>query len=120
MGIRISARSAFHGWTALALSGGLPPGLRQRDCDGPLDDLLDEYTATELWNICDLAQQETLCRRYLTERGDLLRDALLDDRASKPASGAAFLGNILWSNWNVFRSRRLLELLRRGEIRPNP
>jgi hypothetical protein len=95
----------------------LPPGARQGDCDRPADPL-EDFTAVELWNACNFAQQEVLAARFVAEQGDLLRDALLDDRVASRAHGRAHLGGIIHSAWIGFRDLRLREMLESGQIEP--
>ena len=94
---------------------GLPPGVRQGDCDGPIDRFAD-FTVAQLWNACDFAQQELLSSRFAERHWDLLRDALLDDGVTAGAAGSARLGGLLWPAWIRFRDRNLREMLQRGEI----
>ena len=77
---------------------------------------MEDFSATELWNACDFRQQEFLSARFVTEQGDLLRDALLDDRVASRPGGSAYLGETIWSAWMGFRNRRLREMLGNGEI----
>src|ERR1700677_1334254 len=42
---------------------GLPPGVRQSDCDGAIDRFAN-FTAAQLWNACDFTQQELLSSRF--------------------------------------------------------
>ena len=98
----------------LATRRGLPPGVRQSDCDGAIDRFAD-FTTAQLWNACDFAQQELLSSRFAEGHWDLLRDALLDDGVTAGA-GCARLGGLLWPAWIRFRDRNLREMLQRGEI----
>jgi hypothetical protein len=100
---------------ALASPPGLPPGVRQSDCDRPAD-ALDSLGGAQLWNACNFAQQEAICSRFVSERSDVLRDALLDDRISLLAGAAARLGAVVLPQWFVFRDDLLREMVCRGEI----
>lgn len=111
----ISIRRVALGGLALASPPGLPPGVRQSDCDGPAD-ALDSLSGAQLWNRCNFAQQEAICSRFVSERSDVLRDALLDDRISLAAGGAGRLGAAVWPQWIVFRDDRLREMVCRGEF----
>ena len=91
---------------------GLPPGVRQSDCDGAIDRFAN-FTAAQLWNACDFTQQELLSSRFAERHWDLLRDALLDDGVT---AGSARLGALLLPAWIRFRDHNLREMLQRGEI----
>jgi len=96
---------------------GLPPGVRQADCDGWLDVFADA-SGDQLWNACNLVQQESLTSRFVARHGDLVRDALLDvEDSSNPNAGPKLrLGSLLWPMWICFRDRNLREMLQRGEL----
>ena len=96
---------------------GLPPGVRQRDCEGPPDPLADA-SGNQLWNACNLDQQESLSSRFVARHGDLVRDVLLDVQdSSNPSPRAKLrLGRLLWPMWICFRDRNLREMLGRGEL----
>ncbi|MGD0387830.1 MAG: hypothetical protein ABSC42_02650 [Tepidisphaeraceae bacterium] len=96
---------------------GLPPGVRQADCDGQQDPFADA-SGNQLWNACNLAQQESLSSRFVTRHGDLVRDALLDVQDSpNPNPGPKLrLGSLLWPTWICFRDRNLREMHQRGEL----
>ena len=115
VGNRVSLREICCGQGATLRPAGLPPGLRQSDCDGAAD-TFEDYSAGQLWGACAFAQQEALCRQFVAEQGDVFRDALMDDRINRGVGGAALLGSILRHHWIVFRDRGLWEMLCRGEI----
>ena len=96
---------------------GLPPGVRQADCDGRLD-LFADASGNQLWNACNLAQQESLASRFVARHGDLVRDALLDVQDSPKSNPGPTLrlGSLLWPTWVCFRDRNLREMLQRGEL----
>jgi len=108
---------------------GLPPGVRQADCDGPHDPLADAG-GNQLWKACNSLQQESLSSRFVAQHGDLLRDALLDVQDSpQPRPEEAFsatatsdagpklrLGSLLRPMWVCFRDRNLRQMLQRGEL----
>ncbi|MGD0770861.1 MAG: hypothetical protein ABSB42_21980 [Tepidisphaeraceae bacterium] len=97
---------------------GLPPGVRQADCDG-LHDPFADASGNQLWNACNLVQQESLSSRFVARHGDLVRDALLDvqDSPNPSPSPKLRLGSLLWPTWICFRDRNLREMLQRGELR---
>jgi hypothetical protein len=95
---------------------GLPPGVRQADCDGRHDPFADA-SGNQLWNACNLVQQESLSSRFVARNGDLVRDALLDVQDSPNSQGPKLrLGSLLWPTWICFRDRNLREMLQRGEL----
>lgn len=115
VGNGISTRFEPFGRLAADSRAGLPPGARQSDCDGPADGF-DSLSGAQLWSRCNFAQQEAICSRFVSQRSDLLRDALLDDRISLGAGGAGRLGAVVWLEWIAFRDDRLREMVRRGEF----
>jgi hypothetical protein len=95
---------------------GLPPGVRQADCDGRHDPFADA-SGNQLWNACNILQQESLSSRFVARHGDLVRDALLDVQDSaKSQSPKLKLGSLLWPMWICFRDRNLREMVQRGEL----
>jgi hypothetical protein len=78
-----------------------------------------EPQPNKLWSICNFPQQEAICSRFVTQRSEVLRDALLDDRISVGPGAPGRLGAAVWSDWIVFRDDYLREMVRRGEIRLN-
>lgn len=101
---------------------GLPPGVRQADCDGRMSEGA-EADGDFLWHSCDERQQERLSERFLQVNAERLRDALLDaqDGAGLGAAPAhqesgASMGRLLWILWISYRDRMLREMVRRGEI----
>ncbi len=94
----------------------LPPGVRQSDCDVRLDPLADA-SGNQLWNACNLLQQESLSARFAFGHFDLVRDALLEVEDSPHSPSAKLrLGCILWPWWLCFRVRNLRQMLQRGEL----
>jgi len=100
-----------------SLKSGLPPGVRQADCDGRLDGFADA-SGNQLWNACNLRQQESLTSGFIARHGEFVRDALLDvEDSSNPDAGPKLrLGSLLWPTWICFRDRNLREMHQRGEL----
>jgi hypothetical protein len=99
----------------------LPPGVRDTDCDGRPDPLV-ETGERRLWLICGPLRQERLSARFAELHAELLRDAILDAEDSSVllaptefASQFLFVGSI-WSAWIRFRDRALREMCRCGEL----
>jgi hypothetical protein len=92
---------------------GLPPGIRQADCDRKYDPLA-HHTDIQLWRICTDDQRTSIADAFLTARTDELRDAVLE---SQDAGGSRELGRLIWKTWVLYRERALNDLHRRGVLR---
>jgi len=101
---------------------GLPPGVRQADCDGRANELADA-DGNRLWNACDARQQQWVSDRFVQVNAERLGDALLDIQdalglatAWPNESPGALLGRLLWTMWISHRDRALREMVRRGDL----
>jgi hypothetical protein len=107
---------------SVAWQPGLPPGIRQADCEGRPDDLV-EADGNRLWNACDRRRQEALANRFVELHAEQFRDALLDAQdafglaaASPILAPGASLGRLMWTMWTSYRDRALREMVRRGDL----
>jgi hypothetical protein len=96
---------------------GLPPGVRQCDCDGAVDPLADA-SPEQLWEACDERQQHAIAQRFAELHVDNLRDSILE---AQQIRGEAEMGTslqaALWNTWMRYRDRALYALCRRGSLR---
>jgi len=103
---------------ALRSFAGLPPGVNQRDCDGPIDPL-DDMDAQDLWAASTESVREKIAMGFARARSDDVRDALLGaaqtDRHFSRAAPQG-LGAALWSAWIDYRDQMLNQLRRRGQL----
>jgi hypothetical protein len=113
---------------AASRRGGLPPGVRQADCDGPFD---EPRSGQPLWGACNASQQESIAMRFADDRADDVRDAVLRLQDQRPAAAtqsggglsldqlrAQALGQALWPIWTTYRDRAVNDLYRQGSINP--
>jgi hypothetical protein len=86
----------FSGKTRVGLSrgNGLPPGVRQRDCEGPPDPLANANDG-QLWSACSDTQKQSIADAFLDGRPETVRDAILE---SQESDGPVSLGKILWQS----------------------
>ena len=108
---------------AFSFSRGLPPGMRQKDCDGASH--LANASATRLWAACTPAQQESLSAQFANRCVEFVRDAILDledtsthhARAAPNENQRTTLADLLWSSWIRFRNRALHQMQAHGEFK---
>jgi hypothetical protein len=97
---------------------GLPPGIRQSDCDGPTDEPSD-LDGDRLWAACSDSLQERIAMQFARTRADDVRDAVLDaeglDGQAAPALPQS-MGTALWRAWIDYRDHVLNQLHRRGQV----
>jgi hypothetical protein len=103
---------------ALPSFAGLPPGVSQRDCDGPAD-ALGDMDAPGLWAASSPSLREKIAMGFARARRDDVRDALLEaaqsGRDSAPLAPKK-LGAVLWRAWIDYRDQMLNQLRRRGQL----
>src|SRR5450432_1280196 len=82
-----------------AQPGGLPPGISQRDCEGPFDPLAD-FSQEQLWRCCTPQQQLAIVTEFAQNRADDVRDAILEAQSEAHSKSAAgVMSRFLWRGW---------------------